>query len=190
MRSQAEFLTDLLTRLNQAGLEYMLTGSMASNYWGIPRTTHDADVVLALEREQVDRVIEAFQSGFFIQPESVRSAFRPPSHFNVLDELSAMKADFWLLQNTPFEQTAFSRRVPVRLFDISAWIATPEDVILHKLYWNRLTPSDRQLEDAAGVYAVQGDRLDCAYIHHWAAYLNVQQEWEQIITGTRRPKDS
>jgi hypothetical protein len=35
------------------------------------------------------------------------------------------------------------------------WIATPEDVILYKLFWNRLNPSDRQLADASGIVAIQ-----------------------------------
>jgi len=188
MRNQAEFLIELLTRLNSTGLRYMLTGSMASNYWGIPRTTHDVDVVVALEPHQADRLIQAFQSGFFIQPESVRSAFRPPFHFNVLDEHSVLKADFWLLQNTPFDQAAFDRRVQISLFGVSAWIAAAEDVILHKLYWNRLTPSDRQFEDAAGVWLVQAERLDQAYLHHWAIRLGVQEVLVEILAGKRRPK--
>ena len=33
-------------RLNRAGVTNFLTGSMASNYWGIPRTTHDLDFVV------------------------------------------------------------------------------------------------------------------------------------------------
>jgi hypothetical protein len=32
--------------LNRAGVTNFLTGSMASNYWGIPRTTHDLDFVV------------------------------------------------------------------------------------------------------------------------------------------------
>ena len=40
MRSEREFLVDVLGRLGTAGVDYMLTGSMAGNYWGIPRTTH------------------------------------------------------------------------------------------------------------------------------------------------------
>ena len=62
------------------------------------------------------------------------------------------------------------------LFDASAWIATAEDVILHKLYWNSLTPSDRQLGDAAGVYAVQSSLLDLDYLRQWAVILHVQTE--------------
>lgn len=36
--SEQELLADCLRRLNRAGISYYLTGSMASNYWGIPRT--------------------------------------------------------------------------------------------------------------------------------------------------------
>jgi hypothetical protein len=42
MRSQRELLVDCLARLNRVGVPYVLTGSMATNYWGIPRTTHAA----------------------------------------------------------------------------------------------------------------------------------------------------
>jgi acetoacetyl-CoA synthetase len=39
--NERELLVDCLRRLNRIGITYYLTGSMASNYWGIPRTTHD-----------------------------------------------------------------------------------------------------------------------------------------------------
>lgn len=188
MRSESEFLVDVLQRLNTAGVDYMLTGSMASNYWGIPRTTHDLDFVLVMKPDQVDRLVTSFDSGLFIQPESVRSAFRPPFQFNVLDEQSALKADFWLLREDAFEQTAFGRRLQVPLFGVSAWIATAEDIILHKLYWNRLTPSNRQLGDAAGVYAVQSDSLDVRYLRQWAAQLCVERELDDLVAGKIRPK--
>ena len=41
--TEQELLVDCLGRLNRVGITYYLTGSMASNYWGIPRTTHDLD---------------------------------------------------------------------------------------------------------------------------------------------------
>ena len=46
MRNERELLLDCLRRLNQSGIPYMLTGSMASNQWGIPRSTHDIDIVI------------------------------------------------------------------------------------------------------------------------------------------------
>ena len=190
MRTEREFLVDVLDRLHRAAVDYMLTGSMASNYWGIPRTTHDLDFVLATGPDQVDRLVAAFDEGLFLQGESVRSAFRPPFQFNVLDERSALKADFWILRDDPFEQAAFARRRQVDVFGTRAWIATPEDILLHKLYWHRLTPSDRQLHDAAGVYAVQGDALDTAHLHHWAAILGVERELDDVLTGKITPKST
>ena len=110
MRTEQAFLVDVLERLNQIGVSYMLTGSMASNYWGTPRTTHDLDFVIQLPREQVDLFVDAFQQGLFIQRESVRDSFRPPRQFNVIDEQSTLKADFWQLRDNEFEQEMFRRR--------------------------------------------------------------------------------
>ncbi|MSR56971.1 MAG: hypothetical protein EXS05_04790 [Planctomycetaceae bacterium] len=188
MRTERELLIDVLDRLNQAGVSYMLTGSMASNYWGTPRTTHDLDFVLAMQPAQVEAIVAAFEKGFFIQSQSVRQVFRPPNQFNVIDEQSALKADFWLLRDNEFEQTAFERRLPVTLFGVPASIATAEDIILHKLHWHRITPSERQLTDAAGVVDVQAGRLDTAYLKTWGAALHVEHELQDLLEGKIRPK--
>jgi len=190
MRTEGDFLIDVLARLGQTGIDYMLAGSMASNYWGIPRTTHDLDFVVVLEPHQVEQFVAAFRSGLFIQEISVRSVFQPPYQFNVLDEQSALKADFWLLRDNDFEKAAFKRRLAVELFGISAWITTAEDVILHKLYWNKLTPSDRQLQDAAGVYSVQQGALDLFYLNRWASTLDVQHELADLTSGKITPKST
>lgn len=190
MRTENELLVDVLERLNQAQVDYMLTGSMASNFWGIPRTTHDLNFVLVMQPAQTADLIAAFEHGFFIQPESVRRVFRPPYQFNIIDEQSALKADFWLLRDNAFERTAFGRRASVTLFGMAAWISTPEDVIIHKLYWNQMTPSDRQLGDAAGVYAIQSEHLDSNYLSEWAAKLKVVQELADLASGRIRPKNT
>ena len=82
------------------------------------------------------------------------------------------------------------RRVQVTLFGEPAWISTAEDVTLHKLVWNRLSPSNRQLGDAAGIVAVQAEALDTGYMRQWAQELNVSGELEQLLTGEIRPKNT
>lgn len=190
MRTEQELLVDCLRRLNDARLEYMLTGSMASNFWGIPRTTHDLDFVVHLLPHQVLAMVGAFEQGFFIQEASVRSAFRPPFQFNALDDLSALKVDFWLLRDEHFEREMFRRRKQVDLFSTRAWIATAEDVVLHKLYWHGLSPSDRQLGDAAGIHFVQGVALDVDYLEKWAKILNVVETLKAVLDGRIRPKST
>src|SRR5687767_13902784 len=49
-----QLLADCLRRFNGASLDYFITGSMASNYWGIQRSTHDIDVLLQFGVKDVD----------------------------------------------------------------------------------------------------------------------------------------
>ena len=160
--TERELLADCLRRLNGIGLPYMLTGSMASNFWGIPRTTHDLDFVLSFEEDRV----------------------------TAIDRRSALKVDFWMLRRVPFEENMFARRLRVTLFGEPAWIATAEDTLLHKLYWNRITPSERQLGDAAGIVAVQGAELDRGYLEHWAHELDVVTVLGDLLDGKIRPKST
>ncbi len=108
MRTEGDFLVDVLTRLHQATVDYMLAGSMASNYWGIPRTTHDLYFVVVLAPHQVASFAAAFRSGMFIQEDSVRSALDPPHQFNVLDEQSALRPTFGCSEMTLSNRWLFS----------------------------------------------------------------------------------
>jgi hypothetical protein len=186
--NERELLADVLQRLNQLKLGYMLTGSMASNYWGIPRTTHDLDFVAQIPPSAIPLLVQIFSPDFYIDEQAVRGAYQAPWQFNVLDLRSALKVDFEMLKNAPFDREMFQRRTAVTLFGQPAWIATPEDVILHKLLWHHLTPSDRQLNDAAGVVAVQGNRLDRDYLRRWSQTLEVSETLERLRKGELRPK--
>jgi len=188
--NERELLVDCLRRLNDAEVVYFLTGSMASNYWGIPRATHDLDFVVQLHSSNIRRVVEAFKTEFHLDEEAVRAAMRPPHQFNAIDTRSALKVDFWLPQASPFDRIMLSRRMNITLFGESAWIATAEDVVLHKLLWNRMTPSERQLGDAAGVVAVQAAALDAEYLRQWAVKLNVNEVLDRLLRGDIRPKST
>jgi hypothetical protein len=188
--NERELLVDCLRRLNRTGLTYYLTGSMASNYWGIPRSTHDLDFVVQLPSAAVPGIVHAFSADFYIEETAVRAAYEPPHQFNAIDTRSALKVDFWLAQPQPFDEEMLRRRLAATLFGEPAWIATAEDVILHKLFWNRLTPSDRQLGDAAGVVAVQADALDKKYLRHWAQELDVAAELQRLLSGEISPKNT
>ncbi len=188
--NERELLVDCLRRLKRSGVIYYLTGSMASNYWGIPRTTHDLDFVVQLPAAVANRIIEEFQGDFYLDEAAVRAVDRPPHQFNAVDTRSALKVDFWLGGAGDFDQEMLRRRVQVTLFGETAWISTAEDVVLHKLVWNRLSPSDRQLGDAAGVIAVQADTLDTTYLRHWASELGLTEELERLLRGEIKPKET
>ena len=158
----------------------MLVGSMASNYWGIPRSTHDIDFVLQYQTTDAKKIVRAFEDAFFIQEQSVVSATRPPYQFNALDNRSALKVDFFAIGDDVYEQVRFQRRLSITLFDQPAFIARPEDVVLYKLRWYAISPSDRQLSDAEGILAVSGSVMDFAYLTHWADKIAVSDLFRNL----------
>ena len=82
--NERELLVDCLRRLNRSGVTYYVTGSMASNYWGIPRTTHDSDFVVQLPMSAVPAIVREFSGDFHLDEAALRAAYQPPHQFNAL----------------------------------------------------------------------------------------------------------
>lgn len=163
---------------------------MASNFWGIPRTTHDLDFVIQLPPSAISTIVDAFSGDFFLDEAAVRAAYNAPYQFNAIDKRSTFKVDFWLPRPTTFERETFARRRRETIFSEPVWIATAEDVLLHKLYRNQITPSDRQLGDAAGIAVVQKGILDLAYLRNWATEIGVVSTLEDVLAGRIKPKQT
>jgi hypothetical protein len=51
-----------------------------------------------------------------------------------------------------------------------------------------MSPSDRQLGDAAGVMAVQAGALDKNYLSQWAQELGLTGDLNRLSTGEIKPK--
>ena len=113
----------------------------------------------------------------------VESGLDPPQQFNALHNRSALKVDFYRVAGDECEYERFRRRRRVTLFDHPAWIAAPEDVLLHKLRWHKISPSDRQLTDARGIFLVSGDELDRDYMNHWAKQIGVSDLLRLTLDG-------
>jgi hypothetical protein len=62
MQNELDIVRDVSARLESAGIGYMLTGSMAMNYYAQPRMTRDIDVVVALRPADAALVVRLFSS--------------------------------------------------------------------------------------------------------------------------------
>jgi hypothetical protein len=173
--SQRALLTRIVEALDRAAIPYMLTGSLASSLQGEPRATHDIDLVVDIATADVARVVAALSApGVYLDESAVADATRRGSMFNLIDTTSGDKTDFWLLTAEPYDQTRFSRRVQVTALGLDLSVSAPEDTILMKLRWSaRAGGSERQLDDALHVYALQAGSLDEAYLDDWAERLGV-----------------
>jgi hypothetical protein len=102
-----------------------------------------------------------------------------PSLFNIVDYDSLWKVDFIIKQHTPFDASRFSRRSVVEIAGVLLYTASAEDILITKLWWAKLGESDRQINDAAGVIEVQGEKLDLEYVDRWVAVLELDSQWAE-----------
>jgi hypothetical protein len=173
-----ELLRRVAAALELNGVPYMLTGSLASSMYGIPRSTNDLDFVIAPRREQLLTLVQTFQRvGLTVSPEDALAAFRNRSQFNVIDFPRGLKIDLILRKDRDFSLTEFGRRETHEVNGTRLTLATPEDVVIAKLEWSKLGESERQLIDAAGIIKTQGEKLDLVYIERWVALLELQEQW-------------
>ena len=172
----------LRTALETAGIPYFVTGSFASSAHGIPRATNDIDIVISPTREQLNALLAQFSpSDFATNKEEVDLAFRWRSSFNIIDQVSFWKVDFILRQYTPFDASRFSRHEIVEIAGVRLQTASAEDILVTKLWWTKLGPSERQINDAAGIIRVQGTNLDREYVEKWVAVLELDEQWAAAL---------
>ena len=177
---QQELLLRTVEILENLKIPYMVTGSFAVNFYGIPRTTHDIDLVVQIRFSDADRLVQQFPSDFYSDAQMIRQAIEHQFMFNVIDPASGLKIDFWILKRDPYDAERFRRRREQVILGRKISTPSPEDVILSKLIWYKEAQTDKHLNDARGVWELQKEILDQAYLHLWAEKLAVAKWLEQL----------
>jgi len=103
--------------LNQLGVRYLMSGSVAAMLYGEPRVTHDIDLVVFLRSEQVVRLREVYPPlEFYVPPAEVicdRNGAGKARHFNVIHADSGLKADFYTANRGELHARAFRRQTNI-----------------------------------------------------------------------------
>ena len=170
MQNELDVIRDIAEKFAQAGIEYMVTGSVAMNYYTQPRMTRDIDVVVALKPKDVDMVTALFQSDYYVDRTAVSRAVASELLFNIIHSEAFIKVDCIVRKNTEYRRLEFERRREVSIQDVSVWIVSKEDLIISKLYWARDSHSEFQLRDVKNLL-VSG--YDVAYLEQWTRELGL-----------------
>jgi len=180
----------IVTRiLDSLGIPYLVGGSVASGIWGEIRYTQDIDLVVDLHAYQVEALITAFSPRFYLSEVAIREAIALGTSFNLIDNDTGWKIDFFILTPDPFQQNRFQRKQSITIdeTDKTVNISSPEDTILQKLIWYNAgqKQSDQQWRDILGIIKLQQSSLDWAYLQHWAETLNLAIELNLALTTSK-----
>ena len=155
----------------------MLTGSMAMNYYAQPRMTRDIDVVIALRREDAERVVKLFSPDYYVSREAVDSSIAQQSLFNLIHQESVIKVDCIVRKQDAYRLHEFQRRQRIRIQDFETWIVSKEDLILSKLFWAKDSHSELQFRDVKNLVSTG---CDCTYIERWTDGLGLAALWKEV----------
>ncbi len=174
------------TVLEELAIPYLIAGSLASSYHGIPRSTADADLVAALRVEHAVPLVSRLAPAFYVDLDRVLGAIQRRSSFNAIHLATMVKVDFFILQDTPTAQKEMERRQPMRLNDPPATIlqvASAEDTIVQKLAWYRLgrEVSEHQWKDVLGIIKVKRPVLDLVYLQDAATALAISDLLDRAL---------
>lgn len=172
-------LRDILKLLGELRINYMLTGSYASNIYGRVRSTFDADLVVALPAAQLERLVTSLGDDFYVDATTLQEVSEAGGQFNAIHRPSGLKFDFYLPRST-HDREALRRSRTYPLWGIDVSVISPEDLILAKLSWAKEGGSTRQLEDAEGIYEVQRDLLDIEYLKSKASDLSLRELLDRV----------
>lgn len=181
-------LPDLITRftgpLSTLGLEYMVTGGVASILYGEPRLTQDLDLVLHLEAGQAASLVEAFAgTGFYVSPAEVLAAEASRSsggHFNLLDEATGFRADVYLRGDDPLMAWGLAHRRWIPFQTDRLALAPPEYVIAAKLRHVQQGGTARHFEDIRAMLRISGEEINHTTLGQLIERFGLTAEWEQV----------
>ena len=129
---------DLLTRLNESGVKYLLVGAYALAAHGFPRNTKDIDIFYDLTAENASRLMSALDRfGFgdvglsaedFQQSGQIVQLGYPPNRIDLINSISGIGFD-----------EAWPNRVTIVIGDVSVPVISREDFLRNKKASGRLS---------------------------------------------------
>ncbi|MEX1366673.1 MAG: hypothetical protein AB1Z98_26340 [Nannocystaceae bacterium] len=179
-----DLFTLFTSRLEAAGIEAVITGSVAAMFYGEPRLTHDIDMVMVLDEASIRALVLAFpDEEFYCAPAEVmrvEAQRAQRGHFNIIHHETGFKADVYVAGQDPLHRWALAKRRRVDFGGSTVSVAPPEYVIVRKLEYYREGHSAKHLQDIRGMLRLQGERIDTVELQTRVTQLGLDAEWAEV----------
>jgi hypothetical protein len=185
-----EIVLRVVEALEQFGIPYMLVGSYSSNVFGIARSTQDADFVIEVGDRSMAPLFQALAPDLWFDPQMQLESVTMTSRYVGRNEGSGFKVELFLTSGDEHDRTRFQRRRRQPFLTSSAYLPTPEDVVVQKLRWFGRSHRAKDRDDAINVLAVQLSTLDLEYVRRWCDAHGTRPLLEELLAEIQRLQQS
>ena len=175
-----EAVVAVLEALDAAAIPYMIVGSLASNFHGVPRSTRDADFVVQLSPDSLQRLRASLPAGLALERQSAFEGVTGTVRHGITLSGSPFICELFELSDDPHDRMRFDRKVRARVLGREAYVASAEDMIVTKLRWTAGAGRSKDREDVRNMLVIQGSSLDWAYLDRWTGIHGTSQLLAEI----------
>lgn len=172
----------LASAFDAKDIPYALGGALAYGLWAVPRATVDVDVNVFVEDAALGDVLDALtELGLSFDPAQARQENAVRGMF--VARYGIFRIDVFT-PSIDFAWEAMRTRVAKDVAGQSVWFLSAEALAVFKLLFFR--PKD--IVDLQRLLAVQGKRLDAAYVRkHLAAMMGEDDDrvakWDELVAA-------
>ncbi len=179
MNEELEVLKTVTKRLNDIHIRYMISGSIATNFYSLPRMTRDIDIVIELEISDVQKLVDLFENHFYVDREMIQTSINNKTSFNIIHSKMLVKVDFIIKKGGDYRDLEFKRRKEVEIEGSKMNMVSAEDLVISKLFWAKDSRSQIQLEDVRNILE-DVESIDKSYIKKWVKALELKEVYLEV----------
>jgi D-ribose pyranose/furanose isomerase RbsD len=125
---ELELLKDICSRLDNADIDYMVTGSIAMALCAVPRMTRDIDIILDVNVSDIEKIINLFEKDSYINETAVKEAVQNRTMFNIIHNDTVIKVDLIIMKDFEYLIEEFSYKLMIFL-PLKVFSKIPKDCI-------------------------------------------------------------
>jgi hypothetical protein len=183
-----DLLSTFVEPLENAGISYMVTGSVASSIYGEARLTMDVDLVLQMQESDIPSLHAIFKTpAYYLPPDDLlvlELKRENRAHFNILHMETGLKADCYPIGNQALQKFFFGKRVRHQISEMKIWMASIEYGIISKLLFFREGGSEKHLRDIRSMIQISGSEIDSKTLNPWLESEGLMAIWKQKILAS------
>jgi hypothetical protein len=172
-------------KLNTNKISYAVTGSVASIIYGEPRMTHDIDIVIEINVNNVNNLANAFPAGkFYFPPIDVLKTEvlrKSRGHCNIIHNETGFKADIYFTGSDELQKWAITSAKYFDFNESKISVAPPEYVIIKKLQFYKEGNAQKHIEDIKSILFHSKELIDFSILEKYITKFGLKKEWK--LTG-------
>ncbi|MDA0836560.1 MAG: nucleotidyl transferase AbiEii/AbiGii toxin family protein [Planctomycetota bacterium] len=181
-------LDEIWSALEVMGLPMAVTGGLSLSVWNHPRSTHDVDILIAIDESRIEELLAALVSA--------GARFKRKPAVTKLDGVDVVQVLYEpretyleiqvdvLIARSEFYSDVLERCISVTVENIELQVVSCEDLILLKLLAGRIIDQ----ADTVALILANSDDLDLEYLVRCADEQNVEEEfkrtWNEALPGS------